>query len=193
MELKRILARDIRGATTKAVSLYGEDVLFVSNNRVNGMTEVIVATDLKDEIKTLPPKTPKDDKFEKLLDKSFRDLKNKSSTSNIEDSNNIIKENLIEKKSKDEESKNYQSERDYIRGREIVDMVRDELAALRKEIKLAQNISSWRNELPVRPEVKPLVNALSEASIPVSLRTLLVEHIRELDDLSRAKKNYTIT
>ena len=69
-------------------------------------------------------------------------------------------------------------------------MVRDELAALRKEIKLAQNISSWRNELPVRPEVKPLVNALSEASIPVSLRTLLVEHIRELDDLSRAKKKF---
>ncbi|MFM8464362.1 MAG: hypothetical protein ACKOA0_09730, partial [Burkholderiaceae bacterium] len=30
--------------------------------------------------------------------------------------------------------------RDYIRGREIVDLVRDELAAMRKEFKLAQRV-----------------------------------------------------
>ena len=46
MELKRILAKDIRRATEKAVALYGKDVLFVSNARVNGMTEVIVAVEV---------------------------------------------------------------------------------------------------------------------------------------------------
>jgi flagellar biosynthesis GTPase FlhF len=47
MELKRILAKDLRRATEKAVALYGKDVLFVSNAKVNGMTEVIVAVDLR--------------------------------------------------------------------------------------------------------------------------------------------------
>ena len=49
MELKRILAKDIRRATEKAVALYGKDVLFVSNAKVNGMTEVIVAVDVAPE------------------------------------------------------------------------------------------------------------------------------------------------
>lgn len=49
MELKRILAKDIRRATEKAVALYGKDVLFVSNSKVNGMTEVIVAVEVEPE------------------------------------------------------------------------------------------------------------------------------------------------
>ena len=47
MELKRILARDLRAATEKAVSLYGTDALVVSHEHVNGQTEVIVAVDLE--------------------------------------------------------------------------------------------------------------------------------------------------
>ena len=47
MELKRILARDLRAATEKAVSLYGTDALVVSHEQVNGQTEVIVAVDLE--------------------------------------------------------------------------------------------------------------------------------------------------
>ena len=42
MELKRILARDSRTATAKAIELYGRDALIVSNERVNGQAEVIV-------------------------------------------------------------------------------------------------------------------------------------------------------
>ncbi|MFZ9813464.1 MAG: hypothetical protein ACO3DD_10345, partial [Burkholderiaceae bacterium] len=47
MELKRILAKDLRAATEKAVSLYGADALVVSHEQVNGQTEVIVAVDLE--------------------------------------------------------------------------------------------------------------------------------------------------
>ena len=46
MELKRILARDSRTATAKAIELYGRDALIVSNERVNGQSEVIVAVDI---------------------------------------------------------------------------------------------------------------------------------------------------
>ena len=46
MELKRILARDIRAANEKAVAQYGPDVLVISSGQVNGLTELIVAVDL---------------------------------------------------------------------------------------------------------------------------------------------------
>mgnify|MGYP000278749551 CR=1 FL=1 len=46
MELKRILARDTRSATEKAMALYGPDVLIISNHRVEGQTELIVALDV---------------------------------------------------------------------------------------------------------------------------------------------------
>jgi flagellar biosynthesis GTPase FlhF len=79
--------------------------------------------------------------------------------------------------------------RDYIRGREIVDLVRDELAAIRKEFKMAQRVNAWQSESPARSAVKPLVAALAEASIPVSLRTLLVDHVSAMDDLAQAKQS----
>ena len=46
MELKRILARDTRAATEKAIALYGPDVLVISNHRIQGETELVVAVDL---------------------------------------------------------------------------------------------------------------------------------------------------
>ena len=46
MELKRILAKDIKAANDKAVALYGPDVLVISSARVRGQTELIVAVDI---------------------------------------------------------------------------------------------------------------------------------------------------
>ena len=45
MELKRILANDLRAATEKAIRIYGPNTLVVSSERINGGVEVIVATD----------------------------------------------------------------------------------------------------------------------------------------------------
>jgi hypothetical protein len=52
MELKRILARDTRSATEQAMALYGPDVLIISNNRVSGQTELVVALDVLAESTT---------------------------------------------------------------------------------------------------------------------------------------------
>ena len=49
MELKRILARDTRSATDKAIALYGPDVLIISNHQVGGQTELVVALDVQPE------------------------------------------------------------------------------------------------------------------------------------------------
>ena len=46
MELKRILAKDMRTAQEKATALYGPDVLVISSCQVRGQTEMIVAVDV---------------------------------------------------------------------------------------------------------------------------------------------------
>ncbi len=49
MELKRIVAQDLRTATQEAVRLYGPTTLVVSSERINGKMEVIAAVDIKAE------------------------------------------------------------------------------------------------------------------------------------------------
>lgn len=46
MELKRIVAQDARSAIALATSRYGKDALIVSNERVNGNVEIVVAVDI---------------------------------------------------------------------------------------------------------------------------------------------------
>jgi flagellar biosynthesis GTPase FlhF len=173
MELKRILAKDIRRATEKAVALYGKDVLFVSNAKVNGMTEVIVAVEIAPETLLETSDLGDAQRFEKVLKQSFREVEHGATASPAPE---IILPT----------QKNAEDQRDYIRGREIVDMVRDELSAIRKEFKLAQRVASWQSESSTKSAVRPLVTALAEASIPVSLRTLLVDHISDMDNLHQA-------
>ncbi len=173
MELKRILAKDIRRATEKAVALYGKDVLFVSNAKVNGMTEVIVAVDVAPETLLETSDLGDGQRFNQVLKQSFREVENGATAS-------------LAPEITPPAQKNEEDQRDYIRGREIVDMVRDELSAIRKEFKLAQRVASWQSESSTKSAVRPLVSALAEASIPVSLRTLLVDHISDMDNLPQA-------
>jgi flagellar biosynthesis GTPase FlhF len=176
MELKRILAQDIRRATEKAVALYGKDVLFVSNAKVNGMTEVIVAVDVAAERLLETSDLGDGQRFNQVLKQSFREVTHGATASLAPEVD--LPETPTQKSPEDQ--------RDYIRGREIVDMVRDELSAIRKEFKLAQRVASWQSESNTKSAVRPMVTALAEASIPVSLRTLLVDHISEMDNLQQA-------
>lgn len=187
MELKRILAKDIRRATEKAVALYGKDVLFVSNSRVNGMTEVIVAVEVEPEHTEPPANLGDGEQFHNVLTTSFKALANgaTASAAPVMDDEEIIYNGKGEVETA---ASLANDERDYIRGREIVDLVRDELSAIRKEFKLAQRVAMYQSNNVGHPSVKPLISALSEASIPVSLRTLLVDHVRDMEDLAEAKE-----
>ncbi|MEO0316702.1 MAG: Signal recognition particle 54 kDa protein [Pseudomonadota bacterium] len=201
MELKRILAKDLRRATEKAVKLYGEDVLFVSNAKVNGQHEVIVAVDLAPESVELAPGKGDAARFGAALHASFRELEaGATATDTIavddDDEEHTYEAPLKAKKAAAQSahaapapvaSRQAEDHRDYIRGREIVDMVRDELAAIRKEFKLAQRVAAWQTEAPSHAAVRPLVTALAEASISVSLRTLLVDTVSTMDDLQQAQ------
>ena len=58
MKLQRIIAKDSRTANEQAIAQYGRDVLVVSNSRVNGMTELIVAVDIEPEATPRPTLRP---------------------------------------------------------------------------------------------------------------------------------------
>jgi flagellar biosynthesis GTPase FlhF len=77
-----------------------------------------------------------------------------------------------------------QEERDKQRGREIVDMVREELSVLRREFKLSQQMA-WQGAGLSR-NLHPLRNALQEAAIPVALRALLIDSIQSFEDIEPA-------
>jgi flagellar biosynthesis GTPase FlhF len=194
MELKRILAKDLRRATEKAVALYGKDVLFVSNSRVNGMTEVIVAVEVMPEVVQAPTDLGNGAQFHAVLNQSFKALKNGATASaapaiamdESEDTASDSTETTLSHSTGNNPVDSASNQRDYIRGREIVNMVRDELSAMRKEFKLAQRVAMWQSPAGAHPAVQPLVAALAEAGIPVSLRTLLVDHINDMDDLQSA-------
>ena len=55
MELKRILANDLRAATEKAIRIYGPNTLVVSSERISGGVEVIVATDFSQDTDLVNP------------------------------------------------------------------------------------------------------------------------------------------
>ncbi|MDO9279977.1 MAG: hypothetical protein Q7U05_15595 [Polaromonas sp.] len=195
MQLKRILARDTRTATDKAIALYGSDVLIISNHLVNGQTELVVALDLPEaetvatasavravsllDIKTnksAPGAVPNPEKI------NFRDSLIQAEW---EASPSIEPEPMSTQKSP---AANPEDARDYLRGREIVDLVRDELALIRREFRLNQQTTGWQSGLSLSPEVQPLARALGEASIPQELRALLLDTLKDHATPAKAMK-----
>jgi flagellar biosynthesis GTPase FlhF len=73
----------------------------------------------------------------------------------------------------------HEDARDYLRGREIVDMVRDELASLRREFRLGQQTAGWQSNLQFAPEVQSLARAMGQAPIPQELRALMLDTLKD--------------
>jgi flagellar biosynthesis protein FlhF len=209
MELKRILARDIRAANEKAVAQYGPDVLVISSGQVNGLTELIVAVDLApltpEEadpfVKTQYATTGKPSgKFDVLLgqtiDQNKRDARERQATK--------VAKPIVEMAAKpaaskaksavkavaqpvDESTKRAAEEHDTLRGREIVALVREELNSLRREFKLGQQMAAWQQGgMPLPAAIAPLRDALNDAPIPVALRALLIDNIKDHNNMADA-------
>ena len=208
MELKRILARDARAANEKAVAQYGPDVLIISSSQVNGLTELIVAVDLS-------PLTPEEaepfikndfakskapaGKFDVLLGQTLEQNKRESR----ERQATQVAQPLIEVKPQaakpiakaaapqatrpvKDNTQHAEETHDALRGREIVALVREELASLRREFKLGQQMAAWQGSVPLPAPLFPLRDALNEAPIPVALRALLMDCIKDHDNMADA-------
>ena len=138
MELKRILARDVKSANEKAVALYGNDVLVISSCQVRGQTELIVAVDIEpmpaelalqaDEATPIVRAAPvvKQGPFAELLGHSMDQNRRKEMPRSAE-AKAVVPEAAVAVQASE---KSDHDERDYLRGREIVAMVRDELATI---------------------------------------------------------------
>ena len=242
MELKRILARDTRSATEQAMALYGPDVLIISNNRVAGQTELVVALDvaaeseveiLNDDMPTVAVTAKTDEKIlEKTAvttdgDNAFGDhLHVLLTRAPVEAPAEVVtlpeappltelvqthqlavkrvpsdKKKTIRKavspKSKKAVSVKVATQvafegdhqHDQLRSQEIVSLVREELAALRREFRLSQQSLGWESQQKWSEQVGPIVENLLQSSVPFELRTLLLDGLKSQNTVKQALKS----
>lgn len=187
MELKRILARDTRSATEQAMALYGKDVLIISNHRVGGQTELVIALEVEtvemeageDEALTLEAKVPttSTDKDATGFDDHLANalLAPLRAAAISTDPSAAPAMTLAEQTRENE------------RGKEIVSLVIEELSALRQEIRMNQQVSAWETQQQWPEHLQELVNNLCEAPVPSALRTLLLSGLKEQKNLSEAR------
>jgi flagellar biosynthesis GTPase FlhF len=72
------------------------------------------------------------------------------------------------------------------RSHEIVDMLREEMAALRKEFALSRQMQPWQQSLGLSPGIQKLTLAMQEVGMPSGLRSLLTDSIQQLETLDEA-------
>ena len=77
-------------------------------------------------------------------------------------------------------------DRESLKAREIVDMVRQELAAMRNECKMSQQLEAWSGTQSVTDEMRPLIEAFNETGMPVGLRALVTDVVNQHTDMTAA-------
>jgi len=228
MELKRILAKDLRAATEKAVSLYGAEALVVSHEQVNGQTEVIVAVDLEprfdpyaalsdepaeivrssaatpgaarvfspedlqpESFKPITPKVHQPEAFDAAFGQAFgRGNGNggggKKKAAAPRDAN---KTGAVSAPQRDAETEADPGadDRDRLRAREIVDLVRQEMAVLRREIRLQQRLGPW-GQVGLTPLGQQMDGLLEGLGASTAMRALLVEEVQNEQSVDAALK-----
>jgi len=213
MELQRILARDTRTAMEKVFSLYGEDAMVVANNKIKGQTEIIVAIDLVSQVKAAfsaesgqAAEVSEEASFGSLLDAQLFD----PSTSDVVEekaSDELTFGSLFEASAEQQappvdplidvplsavsnawNGENYQeaAEREQLKAREIVDLVKQELSVMRNEFRIAQQKDSWTGTLAVAEEMRPLIEAFNETGMPLELRGLIIDIINQSSSMIEA-------
>ena len=187
MELKRILARDARTAHDKAIALYGRDALVISSSQVNGQTELIVAADLAGDAKVAQaslnsPKTQdvrmhasgsaSAQQASPMAFKTFEDAMQDTLSGRIEP------EMVVPPVS----AQDFSADQQQLRGKEIVDLVRQEIQMLRQEFQRTQQLQAWQSQLGLPPGMQALAQAMQDAGVPARLRALLADALRHCEN-----------
>lgn len=190
MELKRILAKDAKSANEKAVALYGPEVLVISSARVRGQTELIVAVDIPEmsadqalaEQIQITPKT-----YQRNTQATFSDVL----ADQIQDAKPLRQQAAVQaaalQSAKPIQPPAFQADalsrqQESLRGQEIVALVREELATLRREFKLSQQLAMQQGPM-LHESLEPLQLALQESAMPLGLRTLLLDALKDSTSL----------
>ena len=72
------------------------------------------------------------------------------------------------------------------RSQEIVDLLRQEMAALRQEFALSRQLGSLLERRDLSPAVEPIALGLQNLGVPAALRTLLLDGVREQESTPAA-------
>lgn len=191
MELQRILAKDSRAAMDQVNKLYGQDALVISNKRTRNKTELIVAVDLKKgaenalnevQIRTSERSTNNHDSGESFDDIMESKIFNTLGTQGESVHNNTRRMNSEPSIDQEKETKNAQ---------EIVSIVKSELAVMRRELLLSQQLATWPGVEVISNQIQPLIKALNETGISLSLKTLITSLINDLSSIEEATQKIT--
>ena len=200
MELKRILARDTRSATEQAMALYGKDVLIISNHRVGGQTELVIAL----EVETVEMEASEDELMsmqDTVEMTSIEETPVKVAETKAKDGAGFddhlanallgpLRAAAMNTEAQTTPAMTFAEQtRENKRGKEIVSLVIEELSALRQEIRMNQQVSAWETQQQWPEYLQELVNNLCEAPVPSALRTLLLSGLKEQKSLSDARSS----
>ncbi len=185
MELKRVLAKDSRTALEAINENYGENTVIVESNKVQGKVEMIVAVDINTETKTMsntslknqPNEMANEDvkDFEKTLNQTIE-----ASSLKEHDSNGSTRHSI------DSERINGLLEREQLRAREIVDLIKKELAGIKEELRIERELELWNSTPTLEKEFKIFNKIFEEGSIPSGLQSILVKTINESSNIKDA-------
>ena len=198
MELQRILAKDTREAMAKVHALYGDDALVISNKKARKQTEVIVAIDMAIDDNTMItslspakprisiPANPDELSFNQVIESQiFRSLPTLDSKSNVRVPAKTSV--ALVKKTNDDNSLSVE-DRDYLKARELVDLVKNELGAMRRELRISQELEANKAVSQVPAELSLLITSLDAAGIPAALRILVSNMIAKESKVDSATK-----
>lgn len=184
MELKRILAKDSRRALEEVSATYGEDALVISSGKANGQAEIIVAIDIEadsSEDSSFQPVQEKENSPASKTNSNFKKVLSSEMRASEKASASFPSMSYVEQDGSKEAS-----DREYLRMREIVDLIKLELAAMREEFKLSQKIGLLDYEITTNQEITPLLEFFNQSGMPATLKSLLKGELVEERNLHDA-------
>ena len=189
MELQRILAKDSRSAMEQVHTHYGKDALVVSNKRAKDKTELIVAVDLEADLKNSLDEINLGNCGHHLSSSSnFQDvMEEKVFGTQVQEKDMVSDKGILMAVPNEYEDQTEDAlrEREKLRSREIVDLVKQEFAIMRREFKLSEQ----NRDHSLSSEMSPILEALTEVGMPVKLKALITSLVDQNGSISDIFKN----
>ena len=173
MELKRILGKDNRQAMEEVVRLYGPDALVVSGHKLNGKFELIVAVDIEAD--------------SDLIDVPDTELAMDAPKSPAHRATETSFKKVLHEREEPILTEDSSTTHDSVRAREIVELFREEIQVLKREMQETRKASSWHMQVANPQALTVWQKALMDHPMPSRLRTLLIDSLADLGDTDEAE------
>lgn len=156
MELKRIVARDLRAASERAVLEHGKDALFISSAELEGMTELIIAVETVQAPSTVP---------------------DTAMNAEVEATPAVAGTH---------ERTHPATPAPALRDRDIVDTIKSEIAQLRQDMMWSSRLGADHAIATAHPEVRAVVNAMLDEGVPSRLQARLAPALAQAQTAGEA-------